>query len=561
MLWTDSRYRSTFLQIIALIAVLMAGLYLVNNVAQNLANLGKEFGFGFMSSPSSYDINQRLIDYTSRSSHSTAAVVGLLNTLLIAVMGCILATFLGVTAGVLRLSNNWIVSKLMTVYIEGVRNIPVLIQILLLAAILDETLPQPRDFRGEDATASMLLYDSVAITNRGIYFPMPTFQDGSLYVVLAFIASVCGAIWFGRWATRRQQETGEHLPEFWIKLGIVAGVTLLAYLVMGLPIGLEYPALKGFNFRGGIHARTSLVALWLALSIYTGAFIAENVRAGIQAVSKGQTEASFALGLRPNWTMNLIILPQALRVIIPPLISQYLNLTKNSSLALAIGYMDATGTLGGITLNQTGKEFETLMLLMAFYLSISLSISFVMNLYNEQVKLVERTSVAGGGFSVLALFAGVSGKWEVLKKGDAKMQPNYGVAGWLNLVVLLYGATLVMMLYYVFLDQSEGRDSYYLWGTGKQVTCLLLTIFSGTAFVTAIFKHYRFIDMAAAELVIFILAVLIGLPFGEMTLGLLDTSVVVFGGLAARLATIGYTVFGARPNVTYFYRVREGSGS
>jgi general L-amino acid transport system permease protein len=554
MLWNDSRYRSIFLQIIALIAVMLGVLYLVDNVAQNLAAIGKGFGFGFMSAPSSYDINQRLIDYTSRSSHSTAAVVGLLNTLLVAVLGCILATLLGVTAGVLRLSHNWIVSRLMTVYIEGVRNIPVLIQILLLAAILDETLPHPKQ-------AEALLGGFIVPTNRGFYFPIPTFQDGSLYVVLAFIASVIGAISFGRWSTRRQQATGEHLPETWIKLGMVGGVTLLAYLVMGLPIGLEYPELKGFNFKGGIYARTSLVALWLALSIYTGAFIAENVRAGIMAVSKGQTEASFALGLRPSWTMNLIILPQALRVIIPPLISQYLNLTKNSSLALAIGYMDATGTLGGITLNQTGKEFETLMLLMAFYLTISLSISFVMNLYNEQVKLVERTSVAGGGFSVLALFAGVSGKWEVLKKGDATMRPDYGVAGWLNLVVLLYGATLVMMLYYLFIDQSETRDSYYLWGTGKQAITLLLTIFSATAFVTAIFKHYRFIDMAAIELVVFILAVLIGLPFGEMTLGLLDTSVVVFGGLAARRATIGYTVFGARPNVTYFYRVREGSES
>ncbi len=552
MLWTDSRYRSTFLQIIALIAVFMVGYYLVNNVKENLAALGKEFSFGFMSGPSSYDINQRLIEYTSRSSHSTAAVVGLLNTLLIAVMGCILATLLGVTAGVLRLSNNWIVSRLMTVYIEGVRNIPVLIQILLLSAVLDETLPHPKK-------AEALLGGFVVPTNRGLYFPMPTFMEGSLYVVLAFIASVCVAIWFGRWATRRQQATGEHLPVIWIKLGIVVGATLLAYLVMGLPIGLEYPELKGFNFKGGLYARTSLVALWLALSIYTGAFIAENVRAGIQAVSKGQTEAAFALGLQPGRTMTMIVLPQALRVIIPPLISQYLNLTKNSSLALAIGYMDVTGTLGGITLNQTGKEFETLMLLMAFYLTISLSISFVMNLYNEQVKLVERTSVAGGGFSVLALFAGVSGKWEVLKKGDAKMQPDYGVASWLNLVVVLYGATLVMMLYYVFLDSSEGRDSYYLWSTSKQIISLLLIIFSATTFVTAIFKHYRFIDFVGVELVIFILAVLIGLPFGEIT-GV-STSVVVFGGLAARLATIGYTVFGARPNVTFFYRVREGSES
>jgi general L-amino acid transport system permease protein len=553
MLWNDSRYRSTFLQTVALILVMLSILWLVNNVAQNLAALGKDFSFGFMSGPSSYDINQRLIEYTSRSSHSTAAVVGLLNTLLVAVIGCFLATLIGVTAGVLRLSNNWIVSKLMTVYIEGIRNIPVLIQILLLSAVLDEALPHPKN-------AEAILGGFLTPTNRGFYFPGPVFSDGSLYVVLAFIASVCGAITFGRWSVRRQQATGEQLPDFWIKIGIVAGVTVLAYLIMGMPIGLEYPELKGFNFKGGIYARTSLIALTLALSIYTGAFIAENVRAGVQAVSKGQTEAAYALGLQPGRTMSLIVLPQALRIIIPPQISQYLNLTKNSSLALAIGYMDAAGTLGGITLNQTGKEFETLMLLMGFYLAISLSISFVMNLYNEQVKLVERTSVTGGGFSVLALFGSVSGKWEVLKKGDARMQPNFGVAGWLNLVVLLYGATVAMMLYYVFLEPREASNSYYLWSTGHQVIALLLAVFSGAALMTCIFKHYRFIDMAAIELVFFILAVLIGLPFGDMTVGV-PNSVIVFGGLAARLAIIGYTVFGSRPNVTFFYRVREGAHS
>jgi general L-amino acid transport system permease protein len=552
MLWNDSRYRSTFLQIIALVLVMLSILWLVNNVAQNLAALGKDFSFGFMSGPSSYDINQRLIDYTSRSSHSTAAVVGLLNTLLVAVIGCILATLIGVTAGVLRLSNNWVVSKLMTVYIESVRNVPVLIQILLFSAVLDETLPHPKQ-------AEAMLGGFVVPTNRGFYFPIPTFQDGSLYVVLAFLALFCVAVWFGRWATRRQQATGEVLPQFWIQIGIIFSGTLLAYLVMGLPIGLEFPALKGFNFKGGLYARTSLVALTLALAVYRGAFIAENVRAGIQAVSKGQTEAAFALGLQPGRTMSLIVLPQALRIIIPPQISQYLNLTKDSSLALAIGYMDATGTLGGITLNQTGKEMETLLLLMTFYLIISLSISFIMNLYNEQVKLVERTSITGGGFSVLGLLDRFSGKWDVLKKGDARMQPSFGVASWLNLVVLLYGATLVMLLNYIFIDQSEGRESYYLWSTSTQLVSLLLTIFSAAAMMTCIFKHYRFIDMAAIELVVFILAVVIGLPFGAMT-GL-DGTIVVFGGLAARLATIGYTVFGSRPNVTFFYRVREGAHS
>jgi general L-amino acid transport system permease protein len=553
MLWNDSRYRSTFLQIIALIAVLAAGYWLVDNVVKNLAALGKEFSFGFMPQPSSYDINQTLIEYSSRSSHSTAAVVGILNTLLVALLGCILATFLGVIAGVLRLSKNWVVSKLMTVYIEGVRNIPVLIQILLLAAVMDEILPHPR-------AAEAMLGGFVTPTNRGFYFPSPIFEDGSLYVVLALIAAFCTAVWFGRWATKRQQQTGELLPQFRIQAGIIIGAPVLVYFIMGMPIGLEYPELKGFNFQGGIYARNSLVALTLALAIYTGAFIAENVRAGIMAVSKGQSEAAFALGLRPGRTMSLIILPQALRVIIPPLISQYLNLTKNSSLALAIGYMDATGTLGGITLNQTGKEMETLLLLMTFYLSISLSISFVMNLYNEQVKLVERTSVAGGGFSVLDLFAGVAGKWEMLKKGDAKMHDNYGVAGWLNLVVLLYGATFVMMLNYLFIASLDVRPSYWEWGVLARATSLLLMIFSAASMVTCIFKHYRFIDLAAAELVVFVLAILVGLPFAQMAFGL-DATLVIFGGLAARIAVIAYTVLGARPNITFFHRVREGEAS
>ena len=553
MLWNDSRYRSTFLQIVALILVMLAVLWLVDNVVKNLAALGKEFSFSFMSQPSSYDINQILIDYTSRSSHSTAAVVGLLNTLLVAVMGCILATIFGVLAGVLRLSHNWIVSRLMTVYIEGVRNIPVLIQILLFAAVMDETLPHPK-------AAEAFLGGFVTPTNRGFYFPMPIFEAGSLYVVLALIAAICTAIWFGRWATRRQQDTGEHLPEFWIQLGIIFGIPLLVYLIMGMPIGLEYPELKGFNFAGGIYARNSLIALTLALAIYTGAFIAENVRSGIQAVSGGQTEAAFALGLRPGRTMSLIVLPQALRVIIPPLISQYLNLTKNSSLALAVGYMDATGTLGGITLNQTGKEMETLLLLMGFYLCISLSISFVMNLYNERVKLVERTSVTGGGFSVLQFFDSMSGPWEVLKKGDAKMKRNFGVAGPLNLVALLYGATFVMLLNYIFIGQMSGRESYYLWSTSDQVVSLLLLVMSGATFATCLFGHYRFIDLAALELVLFVLAILVGLPLGTIAFGV-DGSVAVFGGLAARLAVIGYTIFGARPNVTFFYRVREGEAS
>ena len=383
MLLSDTRYRSYTIQIIALLLFFGSIYYLAQNIISNLEALGKDFSFRFLWDPASYDINQRLIEYTSRSPHWKAALVGILNTLLVAFLGCIAATIIGVFAGVLRLSKNWIVARLMTVYIEGLRNIPVLLQILFWYAIVIESLPSPRQ-------ASPVLGDSVVATNRGFYLPAPIWESGSGVVVAVFLLSIVGIFVFGRWATKRQLATGQPLPTFWIKLAIFFVPTILVYFIMGSPIGLSYPELKGFNFKGGLHARASLFALWFALSLYTGAFIAENVRAGIQAISKGQSEASYALGLRPGITMQLVILPQALRVIIPPLISQYLNLTKNSSLAIAVGYMDATGTLGGITLNQTGREWETLLLLMAFYLTVSLSISAVMNWYNNLVKLQER---------------------------------------------------------------------------------------------------------------------------------------------------------------------------
>ncbi len=386
----DTRYRSMTIQIIALIGFLLAVGWLIRNAGQNLADLGKPLGFGFLSDQAGYDINQRLIEYNSLMSHGRAAVVGLLNTLLVAFLGCITATVIGVSIGVARLSKNWLISRLMTLYIEMFRNVPVLLWIIITMAIFIEIFPQPRDFRGEDAVASMMLFDSVAITNRGIYIPSPDFFTGSGPVIAAFLLSIVGIFFFGRWAHKRQDETGQILPTFWIKLGILFIPAILIFFIMGRPIGLDYPALKGFNFAGGFYLRNSLIALWFALSLYTAAFIAETVRSGIQAISKGQTEAAAALGLRPGKITSLVVLPQALRVIIPPMISQYLNLTKNSSLAIAVGYMDITGTLGGITLNQTGREMESLIILMAIYLTISLSISTVMNQYNERVKLRER---------------------------------------------------------------------------------------------------------------------------------------------------------------------------
>jgi general L-amino acid transport system permease protein len=407
MLLYDSRYRSATIQFVALIGFIILVAWLIYNTSQNLAALGKGIDFGYLFEPASYDINQRLLEYNSRDTHFRAAIIGLLNTLVVAVLGCITASILGVIIGVLRLSNNWLVSRLMAVYVETFRNIPVLLWIVLAMAIMIETLPAPKAFRGDNATASMVLNDSVAITNRGVYVPEPLFSRGlgdihlfgessirfdvslDLIVILIVLA---GGIWAANRVKLRadkiQDATGERPVTWYLRLGLIVVPVGILLAILGFHFG--YPELKGFNFKGGTHFRNSLIALWLALSLYTAAFIAEIVRAGILAISTGQTEAAEALGIRSGKIMSLVVLPQALRVIIPPLISNYLNLTKNSSLAIAVGYMDITGTLGGITMNQTGRELESILLMMLVYLSISLSISAVMNWYNESVKLEER---------------------------------------------------------------------------------------------------------------------------------------------------------------------------
>ena len=401
----DTRYRSMTIQIIALIGILLFFGWLINNTASNLATLGKPIQFKFLGEPASYDINQRLLDYTSRDTHLRASLIGLLNTLILAFMGCVTATVLGVAIGVMRLSKNWLVARVMTLYIETFRNIPVLLWIIIVFSIMIETMPTPSAFRSGEA--SMMLYDSIAITNRGVYVPEPLFSrslgDWNLFgtSILRFgisldLVVILITLFVGIFASRKvkknadkiQNETGMRPTTWWKRLLLIIFPVAIILWILGLYLG--YPELKGFNFKGGTYMRNSLIALWVALSLYTAAFIAENVRAGIQAVSKGQSEAAHALGISSSRTMSLVILPQALRIIIPPLISQYLNLTKNSSLAIAVGYMDLTGTLMGITLNQTGRELETVLMGMAVYLAISLAISSVMNWYNNSVKLVER---------------------------------------------------------------------------------------------------------------------------------------------------------------------------
>lgn len=389
MLLYDTRYRSLTIQIIALVLVLSFFGWIVHNTLANLAALGKTFDFGFLSQRAGYDISQTLIPYTNDSTHGRAALVGIVNTLLVAFLGCVTATVIGIFMGVLRLSSNWLVARLASVYVEMFRNVPVLLWILALMAIITDTFPAPKAFTGTNPTASMLFGETVALTNRGAYVPWPVFGPGSKIIGLVFLAALAAAWAFGRYARQRQKDTGEILPVFWIRLAIVVVPVLLADLALGA-VTWSVPVLGKFNFQGGGFVDKSLIALWFALALYTGAFIAEIVRSGIQAVSRGQSEAAAALGIRPNRVMRLVVLPQALRVIIPPLISQYLNLTKNSSLAIVVGYADVRATLGGITMNQTGRELESMMLMMGFYLIVSLTISTLMNWYNASVALKER---------------------------------------------------------------------------------------------------------------------------------------------------------------------------
>lgn len=410
MLVYDTRYRSYTIQVVVLVLFAMAVAWLLNNTAQNLAARGKEFNFTFLWQRAGYDIGQQLIPYTNDSTHFRALLVGLANTLVVAFFGCIFATVLGVIIGVLRLSKNWLVSRLMTVYVEMFRNVPLLLWILLSYVILSETTPQPKDFRltdemaaaGEVPTASMMLFDTVAVTNRGTNVPAPLFERGLPsvdlgfltlnFTLLAVIAVIAGSVFVNRRllasARATQEATGNRPVTWWTSLLILFAPIILLLVAMGFH--LEIPELKGFNFAGGILVAHSFTAMLIALTLYTSAFIAEIVRAGIQAISRGQSEAAFALGLRPGRTMSLIVLPQALRVIIPPLISQYLNLTKNTSLGIAVSYLDLRGTLGGITLNQTGRELECMLLMMLIYLTISLTISVLMNLYNKSVQLKAR---------------------------------------------------------------------------------------------------------------------------------------------------------------------------
>ncbi len=377
----DPRIRSILYQLSVLAMVGLLGYYLISNTHANLERQAIATGFGFLQKEAAFEIGESLISYSAADRYARALMVGVLNTLLVSFIGIILTVILGTLIGVARLSANWLVSRMAAVYIEVFQDIPILLQLFFWYAFFYEILPMPRQ--------ALSLFTGVFLCNRGLVFAVPEFHPAHIYMAIAFVAGCLSVYFLRRWARKRQADTGMTFPVFSVSVGILILLPLLAWLAGGAPTTMSVPELKGFNFQGGLNVSPEFSALLLGLVFYTAAFVAEAVRAGIQSVSKGQREAAMAIGLRPPLVLNLVILPQALRVIIPPLTSQMLNLTKNSSLAVAIGYPDFV-SVANTTINQTGQSIEGVALIMALYLIFSLSTSAFMNWYNKRVALVER---------------------------------------------------------------------------------------------------------------------------------------------------------------------------
>jgi general L-amino acid transport system permease protein len=379
---SDPKVRAWLFQIITVIAVVAMGWYLFDNTQTNLQHRGITSGFGFLQNSAGFGIAQHLIPFTESDSYARVFLIGLLNTLLVTFIGVILATLLGFLVGVSRLSNNWIINKLATVYVEVFRNIPPLLQILFWYFAVFLTLPGPRAAHG--------FLGSFFVSSRGLNMPAAITNDATLPFVMSIVLAIVAIVLMSRWATKRFEATGVPFHKFWAGLALFIVIPALCALIFGAPVHWEVPELKGFNFVGGWVLIPELLALTLALSVYTAAFIAEIVRSGIKSVAHGQTEAARSLGLRPGPTLRKVIIPQAMRVIIPPLTSQYLNLAKNSSLAAGIGYPEMVSLFAGTVLNQTGQAIEVIAITMSVYLAISISISLLMNWYNKRNALIER---------------------------------------------------------------------------------------------------------------------------------------------------------------------------
>jgi general L-amino acid transport system permease protein len=378
----NPRVRSIAYQALLCAVIAFLAWSAIGNAVDNLERAHIASGFGFWDEIAGFDISQSLIDYAATSTYGRAFWVGLLNTLLVAGLGVVFATVLGFVIGIARLSANWLVARLAGFYVETIRNIPLLLQLLFWYNAVLKALPGVRD--------SLAVPGGGFLNNRGLFLPKPVLLPDSHFALIALGFGVVAAIAVRLWARRRQERTGQQAPVLWIVLALVIALPLAVLALSGFPIEFHYPESGRFNIRGGIEVLPEFMALLFGLVIYTAAFIAEVVRAGILSVAKGQTEAAYSLGLRPGPTLRLVVVPQAMRVIVPPLTSQYLNLTKNSSLAVAIGYPDLVQIFAGTVLNQTGQAVEVIVITMAVYLTISLVTSGLMNLYNRRVALVER---------------------------------------------------------------------------------------------------------------------------------------------------------------------------
>lgn len=379
--WYDPGKRSILFQVVTLGLVALLSYYLISNTLANLERQSIATGFKFLEKEASFEIGEKLISYSAADTYGRALIVGALNTLLVSFIGITLTVILGTLIGIARLSSNWLVSRMATAYTEFFQDIPILLQLFFWYAFFYDMLPSPRQ--------AINPIKGLFLCNRGLIFTVPAAHPAYAYMGAAFLAALVLVYFLKRWAKQRQDKTGLAFPVIKTALALAFGLPLVAWWLAGAPTQMSVPVLKGFNFRGGMSVSPEFAALLLGLVLYTAAFVAEVVRAGIQSVSKGQTEAAMAIGLRPSQVLNLVILPQALRVIIPPLTSQMLNLTKNSSLAVAIGFPDFV-SVAGTTINQTGQAIEGVMLIMAVYLIFSLSTSAFMNWYNKKMKLVER---------------------------------------------------------------------------------------------------------------------------------------------------------------------------
>jgi general L-amino acid transport system permease protein len=380
--YNNPRFRAIFYQIVLCVLVTYFFYGVINNTLANMEARGIKSGFAFMNSTTNFDILMSLIDFSAQDTYTRLFIAGFLNTILVSCIGIVLSTLLGFLAGIAYFSKNWLIKKIAIVYVEIFRNIPLLLQVFFWYFAVLAALPSARE--------SLSIGEAIFLNVRGLYFPKLVGEPGSIFVYAAIIIAIIASFAIKHWAKKRQNLTGQQFPVLWTSVGIILGLPLLALLLSGVPFQWDYPSLQGFNFRGGITMIPELIALIITLSVYTGAFIAEAVRAGIQAVPHGQTEAAKSIGLKPSKIMSLIIVPQAMRVIVPLLNSEYQSLVKNSTLATAIGYPDLFTVFVGTALNQTGQAIEIVFITMSVYFTFNMLISFIMNRFNNSVELEAR---------------------------------------------------------------------------------------------------------------------------------------------------------------------------